>query len=165
MTAPNLEAVLAAFRPGRVVRLEISQEQRNELRDKEGRIALDVLRHLLGARAAVGAPERFPLTERAIQALARKLGHEVGQKRCRSLRRRLVAAGVLPASGHYRQPYGTPKSARASACPSSRSCTGRLPPTQASILSASARPSSPRRCFAGGGARSSGTTRDSRHHI
>jgi len=63
------------------------------------------MRHLLGARAALDAPERFPLTERAIQALTRKLGHKVGQKRCRGLRRRLVAAGVIPASGHYRQPY------------------------------------------------------------
>ena len=100
MTAPTLEAVLAAFRPGRVVRIETTREQRRELRDGDGRIALDVLRHLLGARAAVGAPERFPLTEQAIQAFARKLGHEIGQKRCRGLRRRLAAAGVIPASGH-----------------------------------------------------------------
>lgn len=105
MTAPTLEAVLAAFRPGRVVRLELTREQKRQLRDDEGQLALDVLRHLLGARAAVDAPERFPLTERAIQAFTRKLGHRVGQKRCRGLRRRLEAAGVIPGSGHYRQPY------------------------------------------------------------
>ena len=79
MTAPTLEAVPAAFRPGRVVGLDLTREQKRELRDAEGQIALDVLRHPLGARAAVGAPERFPLTERAIQAFTRKLGHKVGQ--------------------------------------------------------------------------------------
>jgi len=105
MAAPTLEAVLAAFRPGRVVRLELSREQKRQLRDREGQIALDVLRHLLGARAAVDAPERFPLTERAIQTFTRKLGHGIGQKRCRGLRRRLEAADVIPAAGHYRQPY------------------------------------------------------------
>jgi hypothetical protein len=97
--------VLAAFRPGRVVRLELTREQKQQLRDPEGQIALDVLRHLLGARAAVGAPERFPLTERAIQTFTRELGHKVGQKRCRGLRQRLASAGVIPASGLYRQPY------------------------------------------------------------
>ena len=105
MTAPTLEAVLAAFLPGRAVPLELPREQKRELRDAEGQLALQVLRHLLGAREAVGAPERFPLTEGTIYAFARKLGHQVGQKRCRALRRRLVAAGVIPESGHYRQPY------------------------------------------------------------
>ena len=100
--------MLAAFRPGRVVRLDLTREQKRELRDAEGQIALDVLRHLLGARAVVGAPERFPFTERAVQAFTRKLGHAVGQKRCRAFRRRLVEAGVIPASGHYRQPYLDP---------------------------------------------------------
>ena len=105
MSAPTLEAVLAAFRPGRVARLELTRVQKLALRDADGKIALDVLRHLLGARQAVDAPERFPLTERAIQAFTRKLGHRIGQKRCRGLRHRLEAAGVIRASGHYRQPY------------------------------------------------------------
>jgi hypothetical protein len=103
--APTLEAVLAAFRPGRVAPLHLTHEQKRALRDVDGKIALDVLQHLLGAREALGAPERFPLTERTMQALTRKLGHSVGRKRCRGLRRRLEAAGVIPASGHYRQPY------------------------------------------------------------
>jgi hypothetical protein len=43
----------------------------------------DVLRHLLGARPKV--PARFPLTEQAFQAIARRLGYVVGQKRCRRM--------------------------------------------------------------------------------
>lgn len=97
--------MLAAFRPGRVVSFELTREQKQALRDVDGKIALDVLRHLLGARQALKAPERFPLTEQTIQAFRRKLGHKVGQKRCRELRRRLEAAGVIPTSGRYRQPY------------------------------------------------------------
>jgi hypothetical protein len=66
--------VLAGFRPGRVVSLQLSREQKRALRDVDGRIALDVLRNLLGPREALEAPERFPLTEQAMQAFTRKLG-------------------------------------------------------------------------------------------
>jgi hypothetical protein len=66
-------------------------------------VALDVLNHLLGARPMV--PERFPLTEQAFQAVARKLGYRVGQKRCRTMIRRLLGAGVIGGAGQYRQPY------------------------------------------------------------
>jgi hypothetical protein len=64
-----------------------------------------VLRHLLGARAERRDPERFPLTEAAFQAVARKLGHNVGQKKSRHLTARLLEAGVLVRAGQYRQPY------------------------------------------------------------
>lgn len=47
---PNLADVLAAITPGRVVRLDLTPEQRRAFRDRDGRIALDVVRHLLGAR-------------------------------------------------------------------------------------------------------------------
>jgi hypothetical protein len=126
VTAPTLEAVLAAFRPGRVVPLQLTREQKKALRHVDGRIALDVLRHRLGARAAVQAPERFPLTEQTIQAFTRKLGHKVGQKRCRELRRRLEEAGVIPASGHYRQLYRN-SAARSGFCVSLFKLARRLP--------------------------------------
>lgn len=66
-------------------------------------MALDVLRHLLGARPMT--PERFPLTEQAFQAVARKLGYVVGQKRSRRMVGLLTATGVIAKAGHYRQPY------------------------------------------------------------
>ena len=76
-----LEDVLAAVVRGRVAYLEPPRAQKRAFRDTDGRIALDVLRHLLGARPA--NPEQFPLTELAFQAVAPKLGYMVGQKRCR----------------------------------------------------------------------------------
>jgi hypothetical protein len=63
------------------------------LRDPEGGIALDVLRHLLGARPLT--PERFPLTEQTLQAVACRLGHVLGQKRCRRMVKRLATSGVV----------------------------------------------------------------------
>ena len=104
-SAVTLEAVLANVVRGRVAYLVLTPEQKRALRDRDGRLALDVLRHLFGARDAIGAPERSPLVESAFQAVARKLGHEVGQKRPRLLIRRLHAAGVIVDSGQYRQPY------------------------------------------------------------
>jgi hypothetical protein len=107
---PSLAGVLASVVPGRVARLSLEGEQKRALRDQEGQLALDVLRHLLGARAASvrpgRAPEPFPLTEQAIQAVAGRLGRPVGIKRSRMLRRRLLAAGVIRSGGgSYRQPY------------------------------------------------------------
>jgi hypothetical protein len=106
---PNLAGVLASIVPGRVTRLALERDQKQALRDRDGQLALSVVRHLLGARAASVrpkvAPEPFPLTEEAFQAVAGRLGREVGIKRCRLLRRRLVAAGVLEGAGSYRQPY------------------------------------------------------------
>ncbi len=100
---PTLEVVLGDVQRGRVAYLCLPPEQKRELRDGDARIALDVLRHLLGARPM--NPERFPLTEAAFQAVARRLGYIVGQKRSRAMIRRLRAAGVIGAAGSYRQPY------------------------------------------------------------
>jgi hypothetical protein len=106
---PNLAGVLASVVPGRVARLSLEGKQKRALRDPEGQLALNVLRHLLGARAASvrpgRAPEPFPLTEQTFQAVASRLGRPVGIKRSRALRRRLVAAGVIRDGGSYRQPY------------------------------------------------------------
>jgi hypothetical protein len=101
----TLEAVLAAVVRGRVAYLVLSPEQKRALRDADGQAALDVVRHLLGARDVIGAPERFPLTEQAFQAIACRLGHSLGQKRCRFLIRRLRSERVLADSGCYRQRY------------------------------------------------------------
>ena len=100
-----LESVLPRSFCGRVVRLELTREQKRALRDRDGQIALDVLRHLLGAREAMGAVGRFPLSEHAFQAIARKLGYDVGQKRARALACRLVEAGITEEAGHYRQEH------------------------------------------------------------
>jgi hypothetical protein len=100
---PRLQDVLASVRRGRVAYICLTPEQKRALQDPEGRIALDVLRHLLGARPLT--PERFPLAEQAVQAVARKLGYAVGQKHCRRMVKRLLAAGVVGPCGQYRQPY------------------------------------------------------------
>jgi hypothetical protein len=100
---PSLEQVLANVRLGRVGYVATTPAQRRQLRDPDGRIALAVLNHLLGARPMT--PERFPLTEQAFQAVASRLGYVVGQKRCRTMIRRLLAAGVIGEAGQYRQPY------------------------------------------------------------
>jgi hypothetical protein len=105
VTPRNLTELLAAVVPGRVVYLGLTGGQRRELRDRDGQIALDVLRHLLGARADLKHPDAFPLTEGAFQAVARKLSHEVGQKRARRLIARLRAERVIIRAGSYRQAY------------------------------------------------------------
>jgi hypothetical protein len=100
---PRLESILANVCRGRVAYIVLTREQKRALRDPEGQIALEALRHLLGARPMM--PERFPLTEQAFQAVARRLGYLVGQKRCRRMVKRLVASGVIELCGHYRQEY------------------------------------------------------------
>lgn len=106
---PNLAGVLAAVVRGRIVRLSLDDEQKRAFRDGDGQLALSVVRHLLGARRASAQsgrlPERFPLTEAAFQAIARKLGRQVGIKRSRRLLRRLTTAGIIKDSGSYRQKY------------------------------------------------------------
>jgi hypothetical protein len=99
----TLEQVLGDVRRGRVAYLVLTREQNRALRDREGAIALNVLRHLLGARPMV--PEGFPLTEGAFQAVAHRLGYAVGGKRCRKMIKRLRDAGVVGRAGQYRQPY------------------------------------------------------------
>jgi len=105
MTAgtPLLQDVLANVCRGRVAYLALTPEEKRALRDPEGQIALDVLRHLLGARPI--NPERFPLAEGAFQSIARRLGYVVGQKRCRRMVRRLRETGVVGLCGQYRQSY------------------------------------------------------------
>ena len=102
-TAPPLEQVIANVVRGRVAYLCLTREQKRQFNDSDGRLALDVLRHLLGARA--DERERFPLAEIAFQAVAHKLGYQIGQKRSRRLIKRLLGTGVITGSGHYRQPY------------------------------------------------------------
>jgi hypothetical protein len=106
---PNLAGVLGSVVRGRVARLSLEPEQKRALRDQEGKLALDVLRHLLGARSASvnpgRAPKPFPLTDQTFQAVATRLGYRVGIKKARALRRRLVEAGVIRGGGSYRQPY------------------------------------------------------------
>jgi hypothetical protein len=99
----TLEQVLGDVRRGRVAYLVLTPEQKRAFRDLDGATALDVLRHLLGARPMV--PERFPLTEGAFQAVAHRLGYVVGGKRCRTMITRLRSAGVVARAGQYRQPY------------------------------------------------------------
>jgi hypothetical protein len=103
---PDLAAVLAATRPGCTVRLSLSDEQKRAFRDPDGRLALDVVRHVLGARAASAATSgTFPLTEHTFQAVARKLGAPIGIKRIRGLLHHLVLTSVLVVAGSYRQAY------------------------------------------------------------
>lgn len=102
---PSLARVLGSVVRGRVTRLSLNREQKRALRDPDGQLALDVLRHLLGARAENGAPKPFPLTEQTFQAVASRLGYRVGIKKSRALRRGLVETGVLESGGSYRQPY------------------------------------------------------------
>jgi len=97
--------VLAAVARGRAVPLGLTREQKQAFRDRDGQLALDVLRHLLGARAYLGGQGKFPLTEATFQAVAGRLGQAVGIKRSRALLRRLRDGGVLEESGSYRQPY------------------------------------------------------------
>jgi hypothetical protein len=97
---PTLYDVLAGVR-----RAASPTSARPRSRSGSSATTLDVLRHLLGARAERRDPERFPLTEAAFQAVARKLGHHVGQKKSRRLVARLLEAGVVVGAGNYRQPY------------------------------------------------------------
>jgi hypothetical protein len=105
---PNVVDVLAAVVPGRVQRLKLSREQRRTLRDRDGQIALNVLRHTLAARAAASTSDNeraFPLTESFVGGVARRIGTPVGQKRARALAHRLGEARVISYSGSYRQRY------------------------------------------------------------
>jgi len=64
-----------------------------------------VLRALLRARRATGQAATFPLTEDTFQAIARRLGHQVGDKRARATIKRCIALGVIEDAGSYRQTY------------------------------------------------------------
>jgi hypothetical protein len=100
----TLRELLAAVAPGRRVRLMVPA---GTLTEPDSRLALEVVGHLLGARARLGiAPDtHFPATEQTLQAVAAKIGFKVSIKRCRAMRRALVAAGVVRPAGSYRQNY------------------------------------------------------------
>jgi hypothetical protein len=66
-----------------------------------------VLKHALGARAALTNESVFPLTDAFIAAVAARLGDRIGIKRARALRRRLEAAGVIETAGSYRPDYSS----------------------------------------------------------
>lgn len=104
---PNLDDVLAAVVPGRVEPLNLTAEQKRSFRDREGQLALHLLRHALGARAAspTPPPDDFPLQPLFLQSVARALGVNVGVKRCYMMRRRLLDAQVLTHVGSYRPAY------------------------------------------------------------
>jgi hypothetical protein len=106
--AISREAVLEEVSPGRIIAVDTTNAGPTELRDTNGRLAMLILEHFLGARTRVvtrNAWESFPLTEDTIQAVALRLGHRIGTKKCRALRRQLVSAGVLRDAGSYRQAY------------------------------------------------------------
>jgi hypothetical protein len=159
----TLEVVLANVRRGQVAYVWLTKEQKKALRDTEGKIALDVLRHLLGARPMV--PERFPLTERACQAIARRLGYVIGQKRCRRMVARLLETGVIGRAGQYRQPYRN-SAARSGFCVALYKLGRRLglpALLSASVLSATAHLSSAIHGRVGGSIRCSETFMGFRH--
>ncbi len=108
---PLRAAVLAAIQPGHSIPLPLTREQKQGFRDRDGKIALDVVRHLLAARSTAVQPstprESFPLVEEVFAAIARKLtgSDRFGIKRSRHLIRRLRAAGIIEDAGSYRQHY------------------------------------------------------------
>jgi hypothetical protein len=108
---PSLSTTLDALVAGRVVYIQLDREQNLAFHDPDGKLALNVVRHLLAARRTVGASsdlhEPFPLTEGAFVATARRLGSPVGIKKARSLRRRLLVAKVIDFAGGYRPQYRT----------------------------------------------------------
>jgi hypothetical protein len=81
--------------------------EKRALRDRDGKLALYVLKRVLGARAElnVDARESFPLTAGTFQKAALRLGIAVGLKRSGALVRRLEDSGVLEHGGWYRQAY------------------------------------------------------------
>jgi hypothetical protein len=136
-TAPPLEQVLANVVPGRGQRLRLSERQRRGLDDRDGRIAVQVLRALVRARKATPKHHRgdeFPLTEDAFQAVARRLGLSIGDKRTRAITKRCIALGVLESAGAYRQSYTKSGVRSGFRVPSSGS--GRPPRLNAKPLSA-----------------------------
>ena len=99
---PNAADVLAAIAPGRDVRVRLSPEQAAALRDREGQLALRLVRAVVAVRTAsvapLTAPDEFPIVEHFVQAAAAALGVQIGQKRARRLAARLVQARVLSVS-------------------------------------------------------------------
>ena len=103
---PLLERdVLDAVRPGDVVLIPLEPEQRKQLSDDEGRLALSLLQHTLAARPDPSA--RLPFAGGFVQRVSRMLGQAVGEHKALRIVRRLTEAGVLSPAGSYRQAYNT----------------------------------------------------------
>jgi hypothetical protein len=158
---PHLQDVLADVRRGRVAYICLTREQKKALRDPEARIALDVLRHLLGARPMT--PERSPLTEQTFQAVARRLGYVVARSAagawCVACPLRAWSCAVAITGSRT----ATPPPAPASVSPSTSLATGCALPAliSESVLSAGTRLSRPMFARAGGRFPSSGLSRAS----
>ena len=66
-----MQDVLANVVRGRVVYLDLRHDQKHQLRDPDGQLALLILRHMLGARDATGTDRNnLPNTMLAFQAVA-----------------------------------------------------------------------------------------------
>ncbi len=106
----RLDAVLAALKPESVYHLNLRSTQRAALRDGDGPLALSIVQHLLAARSRVAAGRRAweptPLRAETVPRIAYRLGHKVGEHRCRRMVHRLREAGVLVEAGSYRGSSG-----------------------------------------------------------
>ena len=105
---PLLDEVARNIAPGRQARLNLTAAQRTALADPDGRLALAVYRHLIGARRVTpGAPVyQMPFTPEAVRRVALRLGHgTVGRRHARALRDRLVEQDLLVPDGSYRPDY------------------------------------------------------------
>ena len=161
MTAPTLEAVPPPSALGASSASTWTPASRSaSCATQRGQIALDVLRHrsvharpseLPSASPSPRGPSRPSRASSGTRSGSAAVGYGSGWRRESSPHRAATAS-----------PTGTPTFARATACACSESCAGCPPPTQASILSAIAPPSSANEGVDGGSTPCSGTTRGSR---
>jgi hypothetical protein len=96
--------VLVHVRKGNTARVACPQEHRRAFLDRDGRLALEGLRHALGARPAE-TRALFPFTAGFLQAVLRRLGHNVGLKRCYEMVHRLADAEAISPEASYREAY------------------------------------------------------------
>lgn len=110
---PYIDGVLDHIVKGRVAYLKLTKQQRDQLHERrDGRLAYDVLRHMLGAREAAVQPDKltpdFPYAPTAVQKIAALLGYgHIGLKRCYQMRRDLLDTSVIEETGSYRTRYST----------------------------------------------------------
>lgn len=101
----RLDSVLSAVRPGHAWVLSLTPDERRLLDDRDGRLALSILQHLLDARRRVvrgRSWEPTPLTGDTVRRVGLRLGVRLGEHRCLRLVRRLRQAGVIVPAGSYR---------------------------------------------------------------
>jgi hypothetical protein len=104
----RLDDVIRNVAPGRQARFNLTAAQRAALADPDGRLALTILRHLIGARHVTpGAPvHQTPFTPEAVRRAALSLVYgTIGRAHARRLRARLVEQGILVPDGSYRPGY------------------------------------------------------------